>query len=138
MPLLQWKAEYTVDEVELDNDHREFFNILNTAYESVINSIDVKSVLSKVDELLVLLRRHISAEEQYLMESCYHEIDAHMAEHRQFMANIESLKANHHASSLEATQELIVVLGNWILHHILAEDKKYQVALSKMSESTGN
>ena len=38
MPLLQWKPEYTVDEVELDNDHREFFNILNTAYESVMNS----------------------------------------------------------------------------------------------------
>lgn len=131
MPLLQWKPEYTVDEVELDNDHREFFNILNTAYENVMNSIEVKSVLTKVDELLVLLRRHISAEEQYLMDSCYHEIDAHMAEHRQFMANIELLKTNHHASSLEATQELIVVLGNWILNHILTEDKKYQIALAK-------
>ena len=130
MPLLSWKPEYSVDEMELDSDHMKFFEILNTAYENVMSHQEVESATSKIDELLELLRHHISAEEQYLMKNGYHDIVAHIAEHRQFMNNIEQLKTGQFDSNLDATKEMIVVLGNLILHHILTEDKKYQVALS--------
>ena len=130
MPLLSWKPEYSVDEIELDRDHMKFFEILNTAYENVMNHQEVENATSKIDELLELLRHHISAEEQYLMVNDYHDIDAHMTEHRQFMDNIEQLKTSQFDSNLDATKEMIVVLGDLILHHILIEDKKYQVALS--------
>ena len=130
MPLLSWKPEYSVDETELDSDHMKFFEILNTAYENVMSHQEVESATSKIDVLLELLRHHISAEEQYLMENGYHDIDAHMAEHRHFMDNIEQLKASQFDSNLDATKGMIVVLGDLILHHILIEDKKYQVALS--------
>lgn len=129
MPLLQWKPEYTVNKAELDSHHIWLFNALNSAYENVMNSSGVTSIVSVVDELSEYMKLHFLAEEQLMHENGYDGIDAHIAEHRLFTKNIEMLKANHHDNNLEAAKELIIVLGNWILRHILVEDKKYSALL---------
>ena len=125
MPLLSWKPEYSVNEAELDSHHQKLFYLLNTAYENVMNSSEVDSVLPIIDELSKYIRYHLSAEEQYLKRKQFHEIDAHIAEHREFTHTIEKLKTNYHGNNLEVTQELIIVLGNWLLSHVIAEDRKY-------------
>ena len=125
MPLLQWKPEYTVHERELDSHHRRLFEILNSAYENVINSSEAYSITSVVNELSECLTYHFATEEQLMGNKGYQAFDAHIAEHRLFIQNIEALKTNHHDSNLDAAKELIVVLGNWILRHILVEDRKY-------------
>jgi hemerythrin-like metal-binding protein len=125
MPLLKWKSEYTVNETELDNHHIRIFEILNTAYENVMNSSELSRIISVVDELSEYMNYHFTAEEQLMADKGYQEINAHTAEHRHFALSIETLKANHHDNNLEAAKELIIVLGNWVLHHILIEDKKY-------------
>jgi len=131
MPLLKWKPEYSVNKAELDNHHIWLFNSLNSAYENVMNSSGVNGIISVVDELSEYMKSHFFAEEQLMRENSYNGIDAHIAEHRLFTQNIEMLKANHHDNNLEATKELIIVLGNWILQHILIEDKKYSALLSQ-------
>jgi hemerythrin len=50
--------------------------------------------------------------------------------HKEFMHAIEKLKTNYHVNNLEATQELIIVLGNWLLSHVITEDRKFSVELS--------
>ena len=131
MPLLKWKPEYSVNEAELDSHHKRLFSILNTAYEDVMNSLEVNCIVSVVDELSEYVNYHFAAEERLMKERGYQGIDAHIAEHRLFSQNIETLKANHHDNNLEATKELIIVLGNWVLHHILMEDRKYSDLLGQ-------
>lgn len=130
MPLLKWKPEYTVNEAELDSHHIRLFSILNSAYENVMTSSEVNSVISVVNELSEYMKYHFAAEEQLMQEKGYRGINAHIAEHRRFTQNIEMLKVNHHDNNLETAKELIIVLGNWVLHHILLEDKKYSILLS--------
>jgi hemerythrin-like metal-binding protein len=125
MPLLSWKPEYSVNEAELDSHHQKLFYLLNTAYENVMNSPEVDCVLPIIDELSKYIRYHLSAEEQYMRINEFHEIDAHIAKHREFTHTIEKLKTNYHGNNLEATQELIIVLGNWLLSHVITEDRKY-------------
>ena len=125
MPLFRWLPEYSVNEAELDNDHKKLFYILNSAYESVMNSQEVDCVLPVIGELLEYTRQHLSVEEQYMREKGFQEIDAHIAEHREFKHKIETLKTEYHGNNLEVTKELIIVLGGWLLHHVIKEDKKY-------------
>lgn len=125
MPLLSWKPEYSVGESALDNHHMKLFNILNTVYENVMNSLEVDFVLPAINELSEYTRYHLLAEEQHMREKGYQEIEAHIAEHNQFTCNIEMLKTNYHGKNLEVTQELIILLGQWLLQHVLTEDRKY-------------
>jgi hemerythrin len=125
MPLLIWKQGYSVNEAILDSHHQKLFSLLNTAYENVMNSLEVDSVLPIIEELSEYTRYHFAEEEQYLREKGFQEADDHIAQHGEFTRSIESLKAHYHGNNLEAAQELIVILGEWLLRHVIKEDRKY-------------
>jgi hemerythrin-like metal-binding protein len=125
MPLLSWNQAYSVNEAELDNHHKKLFYLLNTVYENVMNSPEVDCVLPLIDELSTYTGYHFSTEEQYLREKEFHEIEAHIAEHREFTNKIETIKTHYHGNNLEVAKELIIVLCEWLLRHVLKEDKKY-------------
>jgi len=125
MPLLSWKPGYSVNEVALDNHHQRLFSLLNTVYENVMNSPEVDCVLPLIDELSEYTTCHFTAEEKYMREKDFHEIDAHIAKHREFAHTIETLKSHYHGNNLEVAKELIIVLGNWLLRHVLKDDMMY-------------
>jgi hemerythrin len=125
MTLLSWKPEYSVNEAELDSHHIKLFDILNKVYENVMNSLEVDCVLPNLNELSAYTSYHLSAEEQHMREKGFPNIDEHIAEHRDFTHKIETLKTHYHGNNLEVSQELIILLGNWLLRHVLTEDKKY-------------
>jgi len=127
MPLLSWKPEYSVSEPALDSHHKRLFEILNTAYENVMSSLEVECVLPAIEELTEYVRYHLVAEELHMRDKGFQGIDAHIAEHEQFKRHVEVLRANYRGNNLEATQELIVLLGQWLLHHVMTEDRKYSV-----------
>lgn len=132
MPLLKWIQEYSVNHAELDDHHRQMFDILNRAYENMMNSLEVAYALPIIEELATLAKYHIAAEEQYMRERNYQEIDRHIDKHKEFTHEIETLRMNYNGNNLEATRGLIVMLGNWLLHHVINEDWKYS------EESAGN
>lgn len=125
MSLIIWKPEYSVHEPTLDSHHQKLFGILNTLYESVMNSSDVDCVPSLFDELSEYTMYHFSAEEQYMEEKGFRGIDDHISKHREFSQKIEKLKTQYRSHDLEVTRELIIVLGEWLLHHVIKEDRKY-------------
>jgi hemerythrin-like metal-binding protein len=125
MPLLSWKPEYSVNEAELDRHHEKLFYLFNAAYENVMNSPEVDCVLPIIEELSQYTKYHLSTEEQYMRDNRFHEIDAHIAKHKEFTHTIETLKAHYHGNNLEVARELIIVLGNWLLSHVITEDRKY-------------
>jgi len=44
------------------------------------------------------------------------------------------LKAHYHGNDLEVSQELIIVLGEWLLRHVLRDDREY----SEFIAASGN
>lgn len=125
MPLLSWKPEYSVNEEILDNHHQELFDLLNTVYENVMNSLEVDYVFPIIDKLSEYTRYHFSAEEQFMREKGFQGIDDHIAKHKEFTLTIETLKTRYHDNNLDVTRELIIVLGQWLLHHVLRDDMMY-------------
>ncbi|MBK5277047.1 MAG: hemerythrin family protein [Desulfuromonadales bacterium] len=125
MPLISWKPEYTVNNEELDSHHQQLFDLLNMVYDHVMNSLEVDFVLPMIEKLSDFMIYHFSAEENRMRENRIPEIDAHIAKHREFTNTIEILKTHYNGNNLEIAQELIILLGNWLLSHVLLEDKKY-------------
>jgi len=125
MSLFTWKPEYSVHETRLDSDHQKLFRILNSVYENIMSSSEVDCILPKINELSKYTIDHFSSEEQYMKERGIPDIDGHIAKHREFTNKIEKLRQDYHNNDLETSKDLIIVLGEWLLQHVLKEDRKY-------------
>lgn len=134
MPLLNWNPGFSVNDVDLDSHHQQLFRLLNSTYENVMNSKEeVKNILPMIEELSEYTKYHFTLEEQHMREKGFHGFDEHIAKHREFTHSIEKLRSNYHDNNLEVASELIIMLGQWLLGHVLKEDRKYADA----SVSTG-
>ena len=136
MTLFSWKPEYSVNEAELDSHHQKLFSVLNSVYEHVMNSRKLDCILPKIEELSTYTKLHFSTEELYMLEHGFSEISDHIAKHREFAQTIDTLRSRFHDDNLEVTRELIVVLGEWLLCHVLKEDQKYSHLSTGLREST--
>jgi len=127
MDLFKWHNTYSVNNEELDTHHKRLFNILNKLYENSISTDLTNKLDPIVEELISYSNDHFSAEEQYMRNIKYKDIDKQILEHRSFTHRALQLKNVADKNDLVLTKELIVFLGNWILKHVMAEDKKYSI-----------
>lgn len=134
MPLFSWKPEYSVNEATLDRHHQQLFSVLNSVYGTVMNSTEMESVLPKIDILSEYTLHHFSAEEEFMKKIGFTDTDTHIAKHREFTRSVESLRASYHNNDLESAKSLIIVLGEWLLQHVLREDRKYSGCFLSPSE----
>ena len=125
MPLLTWSDDYSVNNEELDNHHRKLISILNALYTECLKIDSDGCVGPKLDELLAYADYHFKAEEQYMRQIQYYEIDNHIDLHNGFTFKLGEMMRIHHASQLDLTKDLIIFIGKWLLHHVLEEDRKY-------------
>lgn len=132
MSLFSWKPEYSVNDAILDSHHKQLFTLLNSIYENVMSSQQLDCVLPKFEELSEYTNHHFKEEEQHMREIHFPGIDDHIARHREFTKTINELRESYHDNDLEVARELIVVLGEWLLHHVLKEDRKYALLAVEM------
>ena len=125
MPLLNWSQGYSVNDALLDRQHEKLFEILNRAYEYVMTAPEVDCVLPMIDELSDYTRYHFSAEEQYMGDKGFNGLADHIHKHNEFTQTIELLRSRYHDNDLEVARDLIIILGEWLLSHVLREDMMY-------------
>jgi hemerythrin len=125
MPLLNWIPGYSVNNEELDHHHQRLFYLLNSVYENVMESPEVDRIHTVLEELSDYTRYHFSTEERHMKENDYQGLDEHIEKHREFAYSIEALRSRYHDNDLEVARQLIIVLGDWLLGHVLKDDRKY-------------
>jgi hemerythrin len=127
MPLFKWYKKYSVNNKELDEHHKTLFGIFNRLYDNCLGRESANCLEPIVEELVSYSRYHFLAEEQHMMDIGYKEIDKHINEHRGFTKKTLYLQQVADKNAPEVTKELIVYLKNWLLNHIIIEDKKFSI-----------
>jgi hemerythrin len=131
MTLLTWDDEYTVHNEELDKHHKVLFELLNKLYMSCFDENGGSKLDQIYEELVSYTSYHFSAEEQYMRNIGYDNADNHIKSHSIFTDRISQLHKKISSNNVVMTKELIVYLGNWLLNHVLVEDRKYSVMPDK-------
>lgn len=127
MELFTWYKKYSVNNGELDKHHEKLFEIMNRLYSNCFNNKNVNDLGPIIEELESYSDYHFKAEEQHMRNIGYKDIDKHRAEHRAFTQRTLQLRHVVDKDDFELSKELIVFLGNWLLHHVMEEDKKYSI-----------
>lgn len=136
MEHFEWKAEYSVGDSVLDNQHKELIRIMNDVYE-LLHEPEGEQQDGRIEfifgSLADYIVTHFAYEEQRLVDARYpyEKLVEHRAEHHELIKKVR----RHHAAVMEGKRdglkELMPYLYNeWLVHHICEQDMQYKPFLA--------
>ncbi|MBI9108833.1 MAG: hemerythrin family protein [Spirochaetales bacterium] len=127
--LLLWeKKKLSLEIKEIDDQHKELVRILQQTKDLQYTSENRKQIFGPliVKKLYHYASFHFSYEEEFMAKNKYEAIDEHREWHKVFVADINRLNEEYENASGVLTEEIVFYLRDWIVDHILKEDKKYK------------
>ena len=124
MPLLNWYDRYSINNIQLDNHHKKLFALFNRLYDICLVDNRDSMFETALDEILSYSDYHFKAEEQYMREIGYKDIEKQIVEHKYFKERAIDLQLNSKSTDYKLCHEIIIFLGNWLMNHVIEEDKK--------------
>lgn len=125
--LFEWTSDMSVNEAEIDSQHKELFNQMNILMSAIINHMELNVIENAMKFLGEYIEGHLKYEEEYMSENGYPELDKHKTEHKDFINNYLKLKSKrlYDVPVNEIVSEIEIFLGNWLIMHIGHSDQKY-------------
>ncbi len=125
MALMQWSEELSVGVVEMDRQHKRLIELINRLYEAMSSGQGDNVKKDVLGELAMYTKVHFSAEERLLRECGYPHLAGHKALHDQLAAKVLDLNAKVQAGQMVPSVSLGGFLKDWLVSHIMQQDKKY-------------
>ncbi len=127
----KWLPDYSVNIKAIDQQHQELVSILNRLFIAVSRREGDKVIAEILDALMSYTQTHFALEERLMRQAKYKDLDAHMAEHRQLIAQLDKLCKKHLLEDKPIYFEMLSFLKTWLREHIQGVDTQYSAALQR-------
>lgn len=143
---IRWSNAMSVGVEALDRDHRVLIDLIRRIASAGGECDDLRLVFAEVlAELVAYTTYHFSREEHVMAACGYPDLESHRDEHNALTREVEDLQRRFgEAEAGLGRDELLRFLTGWLNHHILLQDKAYQVyveddpAATAAAEAFGN
>lgn len=127
---LIWKPEYEIGHPEVDQDHRMLILVLGVLSQGYCDRDLVESQIKILERYVV---EHFGREEHLMRQAGYPHLEAHLALHTQFRADVSRIRRQWMTSGddPELQAEISETLSHWLVNHILGADRAYGPWLAK-------
>lgn len=128
MGKIQWDESYSVNNQEIDDQHKKWIAIFNRMHNILLSSgqEELKTIASEsLKAMSDYAEYHFKSEEEYLRRINYPELFEHRRLHRDFASQIYQYNRDINNGEMILNTEIIKIIREWLTHHILKEDKKY-------------
>lgn len=123
MPIVTWSPDLSVGVDRLDADHRQLVGTINDVFDALLQGNSSLATHKALEDLNGYVREHFSREEAWLCENASPGYETHRKEHQALCEHIRRLQDMHEQYDQESTIELLVVLRDWLLGHIMNSDR---------------
>jgi hemerythrin-like metal-binding protein len=128
--LFEWKNEYSVSSLTIDQQHQRWVAILNdlgTAMREGKGKAILDDILGKAVDYMSI---HFNYEEHQMKLRAYPDFDHHKKQHEALTHKILDLQ-HKHKQGLVTTVTVFETLKEWLVKHIAGEDKRYAPYMEK-------
>lgn len=125
MSLMEWTEEYSVGIEEIDKQHQKWLSIVNELHDSIMETRGTSTLKELIREMEEYTDFHFSAEEEMLQKADWPELDRHKRIHFGFKQQVKQLKRDIYSGELVLRSQVMSVIKNWLIDHILKEDREY-------------
>lgn len=130
MALFEWSDKYSVNIKEIDSQHKNLVDLLNSLHDSMKVGKGSEVLGKTLTELIQYVGTHFDAEEKLLRTHGYPEYNSHKAEHTKLTQKVIGFQKDFQQGLPVITVELLGFLKDWLQNHILGIDKKYSQFLN--------
>ena len=129
---IHWEPEYSVGNVDMDNQHKELFESINEFFRQD----NKQSAIILFESLSSYIDLHFESEENLLRQINYPLTDEHIKEHEELRHNFNTLRKRLDHYDVDIQHKIGMFLYNWMANHIVKSDMEYKAyALSIEEES---
>ncbi len=129
-PLLTWQPEYSVNVQRIDTQHKRLFATANRLLDAVEGQQGSADIAAALDLMIDYAKFHFNEEETLLRRYGYVHADDHQARHRTLITQAQELERKLVDDQGITPLELLDFLHDWIVQHILIEDRRYADVLN--------
>jgi hemerythrin-like metal-binding protein len=126
---IKWQDEYSVGVKELDDQHKNLLNIINSILTENGDENGIEHDANKLSESISSLIHyayvHFATEEQYLAQANYPDIKSHILDHVGFIMKTLELSLKVNEGSKDNRRDLLRYLEKWYSLHVLGIDRFY-------------
>ncbi len=126
MSFFPWSEEYSVHLRVIDNDHKDLVDTVNALHDAIKGG----SARDKIGQIIGNLARYVDdhfVREEGLMEAySYPNLAQHKRLHRHLRRTVYATQAVFGKDPMDVDPaKMLRFLRDWLMHHIVEEDKKY-------------
>ncbi|MDR3579585.1 MAG: bacteriohemerythrin [Oryzomonas sp.] len=125
MSIFVWDESFELGIEQFDEHHRHLVGLLNKTYDDFTAGTSQESLGSVIDELIDYATYHIAAEEHWMKEQRYPDLQQHQEEHNGFTRRIVEIQKDYHGRKTNLSLEVLILLKDWLSDHILKTDAAY-------------
>jgi hemerythrin-like metal-binding protein len=130
MSFIKWVNDYSIGVDSIDNQHKRLVSMINQLQKSIPSGI-VNQEMGLVLKSLVDYTKYHFAEEEKLMEQIhFSELERHRQLHIDLTAQVTGIIVGLKKGKEQTVFELIEFLKNWLIDHIIKEDRKIGEAVA--------
>ena len=142
---IELPLQYKIGNEKIDEQHTQLFIILMDMAKLIKNDAkkNEKQIEEEMNILLSSLRSytqgHFQYEERHMEKMKYPDFEAHRTMHKSFIEKIFEIQKNALKQKKEKAlvlREMASFLKDWLMNHILQEDKKYSVFEQEQTQLT--
>lgn len=129
MPKIKWSEKFSVNHEKIDGQHKRWIEIFNTAHDRMLN-VKLKNLstlgVDAICEIIDYTDMHFDFEEKYMEDIGFPELAEHRQMHDLFRTELRRVKKDFDNGIKRLNNEIIKMIYNWLMDHILIEDHKYK------------
>jgi hemerythrin len=116
--------KYSTGVVWQDFQHRQLMDLFFKVKEAKAKKTGDDVFKYSLSFLAMYVNHHFKLEEEYMDIYYYPDTDLHKKEHKDLIKKIKSFRKNYTEHDEQSINKLLITLNDWILNHILENDKK--------------
>jgi hemerythrin len=124
MKIAHWQDEYCTGNEQIDQEHQELFEIVNTLHAAMIHGSDRSRLKAILDHLASHTINHFQTEEALMLIHAYPGYDHHKLSHNNLATKVVALIERFNSGEAPISVELTQFLSEWLVHHIKGEDQR--------------
>lgn len=121
---MEWKAGYDIGIDAIDKQHRQLVEMISRLEVAFSTNAENKEMGNTLKFLVDYVNQHFSEEEAFMLNAGFPGYEQHKALHKDLIKEVTTVLLRIKKGESINSKELIAFLTDWLMNHILDEDKK--------------
>ncbi len=128
---IQWSNNFSMNIGSIDEHHKQLVIMINEMHEALKTGKSRDILGDILNRLAGYAAMHFKHEEDFFQKYDYPAKGAHKKIHDDLVSKVVALKQKFDSGEAAITNDVMSFLKDWLINHILREDKKYAPFLNR-------